>query len=104
MKNGFLLIEVKFLLKILLIKKLCVPVSMKINQSIIDEDRMMNAQRFEETFYSPKKEDAGKELEKKAEAAQESDQELLMKLLAKPEMPLQTGDLLVIFPLAIHLH
>ena len=33
MKNGFLLIEVKFLLKILLIKKLCVPVSIKINQS-----------------------------------------------------------------------
>ena len=31
---------------------------------IIDEDRMMNAQRFEETFYSPKKEDAGKEQEK----------------------------------------
>ena len=45
---------------------------------IIDEDRMMNAQRFEETFYTPKKEEVGKE--------QESDQELLMKLLAKPEM------------------
>ncbi len=53
---------------------------------IIDEDRMMNAQRFEETFYSSKKEDMGKEQEKKAETAQESDQELLMKLLAKPEM------------------
>ena len=49
---------------------------------IIDEDRMMNAQRFEETFYSPKKEDAGKEQGKEAD----SDQELLMKLLAKPEM------------------
>ena len=53
---------------------------------IIDEDRMMNAQRFEETFYSPKKEDAGKGQEKVADSAQESDQELLMKLLAKPEM------------------
>lgn len=53
---------------------------------IIDDDRRMNAQRFEETFYSPKKEDVGKELEKKAEAAQETDQELLMKLLEKPEM------------------
>ena len=53
---------------------------------IIDEDRMMNAKRFEETFYSPKKEDAGKEQGKEADSAQESDQELLMKLLAKPEM------------------
>ena len=53
---------------------------------IIDEDRMMNAQRFEETFYSPKKEDEGKEQAKAADSAQESDQELLMKLLAKPEM------------------
>ena len=53
---------------------------------IIDEDRMMNAQRFEETFYSPKKEDAGKEQEKAADSAQETEQELLMKLLAKPEM------------------
>ena len=53
---------------------------------IIDDDRRMNAQRFEETFYSPKKEDAGKEQEKAADSAQESDQELLMKLLAKPEM------------------
>ena len=49
---------------------------------IIDDDRRMNVQRFEETFYSPKKENEGKELEKKAEAAQE----LLVKLLAKPEM------------------
>ena len=53
---------------------------------IIDEDRMMNAQRFEETFYSPKKEDSGKDQKKEADSAQESDQELLMKLLAKPEM------------------
>lgn len=53
---------------------------------IIDEDRMMNAKRFEETFYSPKKKDAGKEQGKEADSAQESDQELLMKLLAKPEM------------------
>ena len=53
---------------------------------IIDEDRMMNAQRFEETFYTPKKENEGKEQENAADSAQESDQELLMKLLAKPEM------------------
>ena len=53
---------------------------------IIDDDRMMNAQRFEETFYSPKKDDSRKEQEKAADSAQESDQELLMKLLAKPEM------------------
>ena len=53
---------------------------------IIDEDRMMNAQRFEETFYSPKKEDSENEQKKAADSAQESDQELLMKLLAKPEM------------------
>ena len=36
----------------------------------------------EETFYSTKKEDAGKEQEKAANSAHESDQELLMK----PEM------------------
>ena len=53
---------------------------------IIDEDFMMNAQRFEETVYASKKEDAGKEQEKMADSAQESDQELLMKLLAKLEM------------------
>lgn len=53
---------------------------------IIDDDRRMNAQRFEETFYSPKKEDAGREQDKAADSAQETDQELLMKLLAKPEM------------------
>ena len=33
MKNGFLLIGAKFLQKILLIKKLYVAISMKINQS-----------------------------------------------------------------------
>ena len=53
---------------------------------IIDEDRMMNAQRFEDTFYSPKKEDLENEQKKAADSAPESDQELLMKLLAKPEM------------------
>ena len=53
---------------------------------VCDDDRRMNAQRFEETFYSTKKEDAGKEQEKAANSAHESDQELLMKLLAKPEM------------------
>ena len=35
MKNGFLLIRAKFLQKILLIKKLYVPVSIKINQSTL---------------------------------------------------------------------
>lgn len=54
---------------------------------IIDEDRMMNAQRFEETFYAPKKENAGVEDEQKqVDSAGETNQELLMKLLAKPEM------------------
>ena len=38
---------------------------------IIDDDRRMNAQRFEETFYAPKNEDAGKEQEKAADSAQE---------------------------------
>lgn len=42
---------------------------------------MINAQRFEKTFYTPKKEDAGKEQEKAAYLAQESDQKLLMKLM-----------------------
>ena len=53
---------------------------------IIDDDRRMNAQRFEETFYAPKKESEEKEQEKAADSEQESDQELLKKLLAKPEM------------------
>ena len=35
---------------------------------IIDDDRRMNAQRFDETFYSSKKEDSGKEQEKAADA------------------------------------
>ena len=46
MKNGFLLIGAKFLQKILLIKKLYVPVSMKINQSIfIDKQSGKDFQR-----------------------------------------------------------
>ena len=53
---------------------------------IVDDDRRMNAQRFEETFNSPKKEDTGKEQEKAADSAQETDQELLLKLVANPEM------------------
>ena len=53
---------------------------------IIDDDRRINAQRFEEMLYSPKKEDLGKEQEKAADPAQGSDQKLLMKLLAKLEM------------------
>lgn len=52
---------------------------------IIDEDRRLNAQRFEEQFYQTKP--AAEE----AENAQEtpvtpSEQELLLKLLANPEM------------------
>lgn len=60
--------------------------SVYVYSHIIDDDRRMNAQRFEEMYYSPKKEDAGREQEKAVDSAQESDQELLMKLLAKPEM------------------
>ncbi len=52
---------------------------------IIDEDRRLNAQRFEEQFYQTKP------TTEEAESAQEtpvtpSEQELLLKLLANPEM------------------
>ena len=53
---------------------------------ILDEDRRLNAQRFEEAFYSGKK-TAGKE--DTPDAAPESDQQddmaTLTKLLANPE-------------------
>ena len=56
-------------------------------QSLIDDDRRLNAQRFEEQFYQPKAAPAVEEVqeEKEPETAQ-SDQEMLLKLLANPEM------------------
>lgn len=54
---------------------------------IIDEDRRLNAQRFEEQFYQTKT--TPKVEEEKAETiptTTQSDQELLLKLLANPEM------------------
>ena len=57
MKNGFLLIRAKFLQKILLIKKLYVPVSMKINQSIfIDKQSgkdFQSKRKIASTFSKP---------------------------------------------------
>lgn len=52
---------------------------------IIDDDRRINAQRFEEQFYQ------SKVVPQSAESAQEvtapqADQELILKLLANPEM------------------
>lgn len=54
---------------------------------IIDDDRRLNAQRFEEQFYQTKAAPADCETqeEKTPETAQ-SDQEILLKLLANPEM------------------
>jgi hypothetical protein len=54
---------------------------------IIDDDRRLNAQRFEEQFYQTKAApaDSGTQEEKTPETAQ-SDQEILLKLLANPEM------------------
>lgn len=53
---------------------------------IIDDDRRLNAQRFEEAFYSGHQTEAAPESKPPVEAAEASDQELLMKLLQKPEM------------------
>lgn len=58
---------------------------------IIDDDRRINAQRFEEQFYQPKgtllQEKADENATKKTTSqAADSDQELLLKLLANPEM------------------
>ena len=57
---------------------------------IIDDDRRLNAQRFEETFYSGKA--AAETDTETAEAAasaapkQETDQEALIRILKNPEM------------------
>ena len=62
---------------------------------IIDEDRRLNAQRFEEAFYSgqgstsPAAEQAVQTTavpEKDVGGSGESDQELLLRLLQKPEI------------------
>lgn len=54
---------------------------------IIDDDRRINAQRFEEQFYQPKPvTPAPEEIKEPAAQASEFDQETLMKLLANPEM------------------
>ncbi len=55
---------------------------------IIDDDRRINAQRFEEQFYQSKAAPAAKEAqeETKAETASQTDQEMLLRLLANPEM------------------
>lgn len=52
---------------------------------IIDDDRRINAQRFEEQFYQSKAAPAAEEVqeETKAETASQTDQEMLLKLLAK---------------------
>lgn len=47
---------------------------------ILDDDRMQNAQLFEEAFYS------GKEKENQSPAPNSADAEMLMKLLRNPEM------------------
>ena len=47
---------------------------------ILDDDRMQNAQLFEEAFYS------GKEKENRSPATDGADAEMLMKLLQNPEM------------------
>ena len=54
----------------------------------IDDDRRINAQRFEEQFYQSKNTPAAEEVqeETKTEAASQTDQEMLLKLLANPEM------------------
>ena len=54
---------------------------------IIDDDRKINAQRFEEQFYQTKQASSIEE-EKSEEVSEDtsSDQEILMKLLSNPEM------------------
>lgn len=53
---------------------------------IIDDDRRLNAQRFEEAFYSGHQTEAAPVAEPAPADTQESDQELLMRLLQNPEM------------------
>ena len=55
---------------------------------IIDDDRRINAQRFEEQFYQSKAAPAAEEVQEeiKVETVSQTDQEMLLKLLANPEM------------------
>lgn len=53
---------------------------------IIDDDRRINAQRFEEQFYQSKSEPQVEEVQEESTQASQTDQELLLKLLANPEM------------------
>ena len=54
---------------------------------IIDEDRRLNAQRFEEQFYQSKSTPSVEEPEETTEPKEtQTEQELLQKLLANPEM------------------
>ena len=55
---------------------------------IIDDDRRINAQRFEEQFYQSKAAPTAEKTQEKtkAETVSQTDQEMLLKLLANPEM------------------
>lgn len=54
---------------------------------IIDDDRRLNAQRFEEQFYQGRGQTQTVEVPTEAVSeASQSDQEMLLKLLANPEM------------------
>ena len=54
---------------------------------IIDDDRRINAQRFEEKFYHNQTTQQVDEMQKDIEQTKpEVDQEMILKLLAKPEM------------------
>ena len=54
---------------------------------IIDDDRRLNAQRFEEQFYQTKETPQAEEAQQNTEPSVSStDQEMLLKLLANPEM------------------
>ena len=54
---------------------------------IIDDDRRLNAQRFEEQFYQTKETPQAEEAQQNTEpSVSPTDQEMLLKLLANPEM------------------
>lgn len=54
---------------------------------ILDDDRRINAQRFEEEFYKSKSEPQIETVQPEAPPQeQQTDQEMLLKLLANPEM------------------
>ena len=54
---------------------------------IIDDDRRLNAQRFEEQFYHGKGQTPTEEVQTETiPEASQSDKEMLLKLLANPEM------------------